>query len=116
MNDTTVRAQFEAWARPDSVQIQRHHETGEYTERGMSAAWSAWQAAVKAEREKLMREVESLHMAQATNNQNHPSAWHDGVDAAIEAMREAERWRERSRAQRLTTKSGLFSASARRKC
>lgn len=91
MNDTTVRAQFEAWARPDSVQIQRHHETGEYTERGMSAAWSAWQAAVKAEREKLMREVESLHMAQATNNQNHPSAWHDGVDAAIEAMREAER-------------------------
>jgi hypothetical protein len=42
-----------------------------------------------AERERLLREVTHLHMAQATNNQNHPNAWHDGVDAALEAMRDA---------------------------
>ena len=47
------RARFEAWARPDSVQVQRHPETGEYTERGMGAAWTAWQAAVATERERI---------------------------------------------------------------
>ncbi len=45
------RARFEVWARPDSVQMRRNPETGEYTERGMSAAWAGWQAAVKVERE-----------------------------------------------------------------
>lgn len=45
------RKRFEAWARPDSVQARRNPETGEYTEPGMNAGWSAWQAAVKAERE-----------------------------------------------------------------
>lgn len=39
---------FEKWARPDSVQKHRNPETGEYTERGMSAAWSGWMASVKA--------------------------------------------------------------------
>lgn len=39
---------FEAWARPDSVQMQRRPETGEYTDRGMSAAWAGWMASVKA--------------------------------------------------------------------
>lgn len=42
---------FEKWARPDSVQMHRNPETGEYTERGMSAAWAGWMASVKAHRE-----------------------------------------------------------------
>lgn len=50
MDNEQERKRFEEWARPDSVQAQRNPETGEYTERGMSAAWAGWQAAVKAER------------------------------------------------------------------
>ena len=48
MKDTiamTERERFERWARPDSVQRQRHPDTGEYTDRGMSASWAGWQAA-----------------------------------------------------------------------
>jgi hypothetical protein len=30
--------------------------------------------------------VKDCHFLQATNNQNHPSAFHDGVDAAIAAI------------------------------
>jgi hypothetical protein len=37
--------------------------------------------------------IEALHMAQTVNNQNYPAAWHDGVDAAIDALREAEHHR-----------------------
>ena len=44
-------------------------------------------AAVAEERERLARDVAGLHMAQSVNNQNHPSAWHDGVDAALEVIR-----------------------------
>ena len=42
-----------------------------------------------AERERLAREVAGLHMAQSVNNQNHPSAWHDAVDAALAVIRGA---------------------------
>jgi hypothetical protein len=43
--------------------------------------------AVAQERERVIREVADLHMTQSVNNQNHPSAWHDGVDAALAAIR-----------------------------
>lgn len=46
-------------------------------------------AAVAVERGKLIAAVGALHMAQTINHQNYPAAWHDGVDAAIEALREA---------------------------
>lgn len=36
------RAAFEKWARPDAWQVRRNLD-GEYSEPGMSAAWSAWQ-------------------------------------------------------------------------
>lgn len=42
-----------------------------------------------AERERLARDVAGLHMAQSVNNQNYPSAWHDGVDAALAVIRGA---------------------------
>lgn len=45
--------------------------------------------AVAAERKRLAHNVADLHMAQSVNNQNYPSAWHDGVDAALEVIREA---------------------------
>ena len=59
--------------------------------------WNNWQqrrrgyaaAAVAAERKRLERDVASLHMSQSINNQNYPSAWHDGVDAALEVIRGA---------------------------
>jgi hypothetical protein len=37
----------------------------------------------------LARDVAGLHMAQSVNNQNYPSAWHDGVDAALAVIRGA---------------------------
>lgn len=37
----------------------------------------------------MIKELATLHCTQAINNQNHPAAWHDGVDACIEALREA---------------------------
>jgi len=40
-----------------------------------------------AERERIERDVADLHMTQATNNQNCPRAWHDGIDAALEVIR-----------------------------
>ena len=40
------------------------------------------------EREKIYQDVAGLHMAQSVNNQNYPSAWHDGVDAALVVIRE----------------------------
>jgi hypothetical protein len=42
-----------------------------------------------AERERIERSVADLHMTQATNNQNCPRAWHDGIDAALEVIRRA---------------------------
>jgi len=57
--DEQERKRFEEWAQPDSVQAQRHPETGEYTERGMSAAWAGWQAAVKAERERICAAIKA---------------------------------------------------------
>ena len=49
------REAFEKWARPDSVQMHRHPETGEYTERGMCAAWEGWKA--RAQRQRPCRGV-----------------------------------------------------------
>jgi hypothetical protein len=46
-------------------------------------------ACVAAERKRLEQDVAGLHMAQSINHQNHPSAWHDGVDAALEVIRGA---------------------------
>jgi hypothetical protein len=40
-----------------------------------------------AERERIERDVADLDMTQATNNQNCPRAWHDGIDAALEVIR-----------------------------
>lgn len=57
--DEQERKRFEEWARPDSVQAKRHPETGEYTERGMSAAWAGWQAAVKIERERICAAIKA---------------------------------------------------------
>lgn len=31
-------------------------------------------------------DIATLHMAQGVNNQNHPAAWHDAIDAALEAF------------------------------
>ena len=56
---------------------------GQQRRRGYAAA------AVAAERKRLERDVASLHMSQSINNQNYPSAWHDGVDAALEVIRGA---------------------------
>lgn len=39
-----------------------------------------------ADRARIKRDVAGLHMAQSANNQNYPSAWHDGIDAALEAI------------------------------
>jgi hypothetical protein len=39
------------------------------------------------ERGRCIAEVGALHMAQTVNNQNHPRAWHDAVDAALAAIR-----------------------------
>ena len=44
---------------------------------------------VAAERERLARNVEALHMAQTLNNQNYPPAWHDGIDEAVAVIRGA---------------------------
>ena len=43
-------------------------------------------AAVAAERERCISDVEALHGAQSVNNQNHSGDWHEGVDAAIEML------------------------------
>lgn len=40
------------------------------------------------EREKIYQDVAGLHMAKFVRNQNYPSAWHDGVDAALAVVRE----------------------------
>lgn len=48
LNTITDRDRFEAWAHPDNIQAKRDHVTGEYTEPGMRAAWSAWQANTRA--------------------------------------------------------------------
>ncbi len=47
------------------------------------------EAMVAAERGKLIAAVGSLHVTQTMNNQEFPRAWHDGVDAAIDAIRAA---------------------------
>jgi hypothetical protein len=44
-------------------------------------------AARQEERVRCIAEVGALHMAQTVNNQNHPRAWHDAVDAALDAIR-----------------------------
>jgi hypothetical protein len=44
-------------------------------------------AARQEERNRCIAEVGALHMAQTVNNQNHPRAWHDAVDAALDAIR-----------------------------
>lgn len=36
-----------------------------------------------------INELATLHFSQAINNQNHPAAWHDGVDACIASLKEA---------------------------
>lgn len=43
-------------------------------------------AALREDAERVRADISALHMAQATNNQNHPAAWHDAVDAALEAI------------------------------
>jgi hypothetical protein len=35
-----------------------------------------------------VRQLEDLHLSQTTNNQNHPSEWHDGVDSCINFIKE----------------------------
>lgn len=47
-----MRSNFEAWAKPDSIQKRRTVCGSGYVDVGMDAAWSAWQAATqKAEAE-----------------------------------------------------------------
>jgi hypothetical protein len=36
-------------------------------------------------------DIKTLHMVQSINNQNQPAAWHDAVDAALEAFDDAAR-------------------------
>lgn len=65
-----------------------------YTESQVRAIMSecAVMAAMReqaAERKRIERDVAGLHMAQSVNNQNHPSAWHDGIDAALDVIRGA---------------------------
>lgn len=36
----------------------------------------------------VVRELRDLHMTQGINNQNHPAAYHDGIDACIETIGE----------------------------
>jgi len=45
--------------------------------------------AAARERQRMACDVAGLHMAQSVNNQNHPNAWHDGVDAALAVIRGA---------------------------
>ena len=59
----------------------------EMLELAAKAARIEWAAA--RERKRLADDVAELHMAQSFNNQNHPSAWHDGVDAALAVIRGA---------------------------
>ena len=61
-----------------------------YTETQVRAimAECATMAAAR-ERRRIERDVAGLHMAQSVNNQNHPIAWHDGIDAALEVIRGA---------------------------
>jgi len=44
-------------------------------------------AARQEERGRCIAEIGALHTAQTVNNQNHPRAWHDAVDAALAAIR-----------------------------
>lgn len=52
-----MRNDFEAWAKPDSVQKRRTGCGSGYEDVGMDAGWSAWQAA-KAESQEEISELE----------------------------------------------------------
>jgi hypothetical protein len=42
--------------------------------------------ALRAASIRARNDIQMLHMVQSINNQNLPSAWHDAVDAALEAI------------------------------
>lgn len=79
------RKRFETWARPDSVQAHRHPETGEYLEPGMSAGWSAWQAAVKVERDRcsLICHERFMELEHFTNREDPTDDWQIGLQSEI---------------------------------
>lgn len=65
------------------------YEYGTAAEGVLRLAAQLCQAVRAAERERIERDVAGLHMAQSLGNQNYPRAWHDGIDAALEAIRGA---------------------------
>lgn len=75
---------FDDWMRSERVTYKATDDS--VTDRLLRRCWDA---AVAANCQRLARDVADLHMAQSINNQNHPSAWNDGVDAALEVIREA---------------------------
>lgn len=57
-----MRNDFEAWAKPDSIQRRRTGCGSGYIDVGMDAAWSAWQAAMQkyeADHEERVMELEA---------------------------------------------------------
>ena len=60
-----------------------------YTGSSLEADVAKAESAIRAsERERCLRQLQDLHMAQTVNNQNHSSDWHDAIDAGIAAIRE----------------------------
>jgi hypothetical protein len=77
---------FDEWCAAHGVYLNDNDNAAKAAK---AMARRAWDASVAAERERLARDVAGLHMAQSVNNQNYPSAWHDGVDAALAVIRGA---------------------------
>lgn len=65
-----MRSEFEAWAKPDSVQKQRTVCGTSYMDPGMAGAWAAWQAATnkaRLESDEKIRELEAA-VSKLTHN------------------------------------------------
>lgn len=38
--------------------------------------------------QECVKQLSDLHYSQTINNQNYPSAWHDGVDSSVKVIKE----------------------------
>ena len=65
-------------------------DSGDYAQGAENEAIRACLSGAAAERERLIKAVADCHMWQTINNQNYPSAWHDGIDEALRVMRDEE--------------------------
>lgn len=80
MNDFADRVQFEYWVTGKGWDIAKDGTA--YASRQVSEAWAGWCACATV----MAREVKTLHHAQSLNNQNHPAAWHEAIDAALDVI------------------------------